>query len=195
MSKKFTQRLCLLCCWVFVTLLPQILPLFCIFIYLFLLFRFFFNFFYFLAQSTADPPGSFNSTITQRSTISARASAGWIRVTWTAPDCNQSENNECRTKSGTITLASLTFLSLLFFFFFFFALCLLLLQSPGKHKQTAEQRKKVSSKQSWLQKNKTEREEGLNRERHRVGQQGSTSLHSQGLANELITWGDSFQLT
>lgn len=37
--------------------------------------------FSFHTRSGADPPGSFNSTITQHSTISARASAGRIRVT------------------------------------------------------------------------------------------------------------------
>lgn len=85
-------------------------------------------FFSFHTRSSADPPGSFNSTITQQSTISARASAGRIRVTWAAPDCNQSENNECRTKTDAITRADLTFLSLSIFFpFFLLSLCFLLL--------------------------------------------------------------------
>lgn len=117
MHLKFTRRLCLLWCCAFVTLLPQILPLFCIFIYFIIMLLLFF--FPFHTRSSADPPGSFNSTITQHSTISARVSAGRIRVTWATPDCNQSENNECRTKAGAITLAGLTFLSLSFFFFFF----------------------------------------------------------------------------
>ena len=86
-------------------------------------------------RSIADPPpGSFNSTITQRSTISARASAGRIRVTWAAPDCNQSENNECRTKAGAITLAGLTFLSLSVFFFSLLALFL----SPSPPSESRE---------------------------------------------------------
>ncbi len=133
MSLKFTRRLCLLWCCAFVTLLPQILPLFCIFIYLF---YFYYDFFSFHNLSSADPPGSFNSTITQHSTISARASAGRIRVTWAAADCNQSENNECRTKAGAIALAGLTFLSLSFFFFSSFLLCLSPPPSESRETQT-----------------------------------------------------------
>lgn len=75
-------------------------------------FRFFFFFFFFHPLKQWVSPlllpsatSSFNSTITQRSTISARASAGRIRVTWAPPDCNQSENNESRTKTSAITLA------------------------------------------------------------------------------------------
>lgn len=92
-------------------------------------------FFPFHTRSSADPPGSFNSTITQHSTISARVSAGRIRVTWAAPDCNQSENNECRTKAGAITLAGLTFLSLSFFFFFLLSFCRKKQQNRGGKKK------------------------------------------------------------
>lgn len=98
------------------------------------------------SRSTPDPvltpPGIFNSTITQHSTISARVSAGRIRVTRAPQDCNQSVNNECRTKTSAITRAGLTFLSIFVPFFPFFALCLLPLpQSPEKHKQTKEQKR------------------------------------------------------
>lgn len=170
----------------------DIASLFCIFISYWIM-----MIFCFCTQSSADPPGGFNSPITHHSTISARASVGWIRVTWTGPDCNQSENNECRTKSGTITPASLTFLSLSVFIFFCFALFLPPppLESREAQTKSRTEGKKVSSKRSWLQENLTWSGERLRRGRHRVGQQGSTSLHSQGLANELITWGDSPQLT
>lgn len=105
------------------------------FAFLFIYFIFY-DFFSFHNRSSADPPGSFNSTITQHSTISARASAGRIRVTWAAADCNQSENNECRTKAGAITLAGLTFLSLGFFFSFSFLLSLSPPPSESRETQT-----------------------------------------------------------
>lgn len=115
MSLKFTQKLHLLWCRELVTLLPSVL-LFVL--HLFISF-FYDNFLSFHPRCRADPPhthtpSSFNSTITQHNTISAKASAGRIRVTWAAPDCNQSKSNECRTKAGIITLAGITFLSFFF---------------------------------------------------------------------------------
>lgn len=115
------------------------------------------------------PRGSFNPTITHRSTISARASAGRIRVTWAVPDCNQSKNNECRTKAGIITL-SWRSISLSFPLFPLFV--------------------SSFSPRVW-------REVGGNTDGRgrRLRQQACAGLHDQGLANEPITWRDSTQLT
>lgn len=52
-----------------------------------------------------DGVDTLNPTITHRSTISARASAIRIRVTWAVPDSNQSKNNEFRTKASIINLS------------------------------------------------------------------------------------------
>lgn len=92
------------------------------FCFAFIYFIFIMIFFLSTPDTALTPPGNFNSTITQHNTISAEASAGRIKVTWAAPDCNQSKSNECRTKAGIITLAGVTFLSLLGFFFFFCSL-------------------------------------------------------------------------
>lgn len=108
MSLKCTWRPCILWCCTFGTLLQQILLLFCMFIHLITILIFPPPFPH--TRSSADPPGIFNSTITQHSTISARVSAGRIRVTRAPQDCNQSVNNECRTKTSAITWAGLTFL-------------------------------------------------------------------------------------
>lgn len=142
-TQKCTQRLGLLWCCVCLSNYYCRYCLYCAFSYLFI-----FIFFISTLSPVLTPHGSFNSTITQHSTISARASAGWIRVTWTAPDCNQSENNECRTKSGTITAAGLTFLSLSVFssFHFFFSYSLRVYGSTNKQQNRGG---KLSSRQSW----------------------------------------------
>lgn len=103
----------------------------------------------FLPRPTPPTSSSFNSTITQHSTISARASADRIRVTWAPPDCNQSENNESKTKSSNITLVGLTFLFVslvgVFFFLCSFSICFSLLKAKRKtNKKNWEKRRPVA---------------------------------------------------